>query len=185
MKYDYIGMNLKECKIRRKVFYQGRWHVYLIPMFNGKRRIPLAQYIWLIKNPIFKDVPKDYVIHHLDGDKANNDITNLVLMHKIYHISYHQKNQEITYDETVTFFLPEDGLLLGENVSSIRCYERTDYNYEKWAVRWGETIDGTRRTRRINRYNGKPILTERDAQKVAEIIKKKVSQAENEANLCS
>ena len=50
-----------------------------------------AHYVWLKGNPSFLFIPPDYVIHHLDGDPLNNDITNLVIMQKHYHISYHAK----------------------------------------------------------------------------------------------
>lgn len=36
-------------------------------------------------------VPRDFVVHHLDGNKENNDISNLCLMTFEAHTTYHNK----------------------------------------------------------------------------------------------
>ena len=38
-------------------------------------------------------IPEGYVIHHIDGDKLNNDINNLQMMERGEHISLHKKNK--------------------------------------------------------------------------------------------
>ena len=35
------------------------------------------------------EIPEGYVIHHIDGDKSNNDLTNLQLMTKSEHVKLH------------------------------------------------------------------------------------------------
>ena len=74
-----------------KKIQQGRWQISLI---NGDKKIwvPNAHFVWLVGNPAFRGIPSDYVIHHLDGDKLNDDISNLALIQKNYHLSYHAKN---------------------------------------------------------------------------------------------
>jgi hypothetical protein len=69
---------------------QGRWVVVLEKNIT-KTVMRNAHYVWLKGNPSFLFIPPDYVIHHLDGDPLNDDITNLVIMQKHYHISYHAK----------------------------------------------------------------------------------------------
>ncbi len=39
-------------------------------------------------------IPKGYHIHHLDNDKTNNDIKNLVCVHPKEHFEIHRKNYE-------------------------------------------------------------------------------------------
>lgn len=64
---------------------------------NGKQKtMPRANYIWLKHNPAFKEIPKGYVVHHLDLDKTNDDQSNLALMYKLHHIAYHWKHKNIT-----------------------------------------------------------------------------------------
>lgn len=37
------------------------------------------------------EIPKGYVVHHIDGDKSNNDIKNLQLLNHIEHKKLHKK----------------------------------------------------------------------------------------------
>lgn len=73
----------------------GRFYVVL-KTENEKRTFPRANFIWLQGNPSFKSIPKGYVIHHLDNDRTNDDITNLVLMQKHHHSAHHWKQKTIT-----------------------------------------------------------------------------------------
>ena len=42
-----------------------------------------------------KKIPKGYHIHHLDNDKTNNDIKNLLCLSPLTHFELHQKNFEL------------------------------------------------------------------------------------------
>lgn len=37
----------------------------------------------------YEKIPKDFVIHHIDGDKNNNQYFNLILLHKNDHRRVH------------------------------------------------------------------------------------------------
>lgn len=64
---------------------------------NGKQNtMPRANYVWLKHNPAFKEIPKGYVVHHLDLDKTNDDPSNLVIMQKFHHVAYHWKQKVLT-----------------------------------------------------------------------------------------
>lgn len=52
---------------------------------NGKR-YRLHVYVWIKKNG---DVPKGHSIHHIDENKENNDIENLMLISSSLHTSHH------------------------------------------------------------------------------------------------
>lgn len=52
---------------------------------NG-RRIRLHVYVWTKKNG---DVPKGYSIHHIDENKENNDVENLMPISSSLHSSHH------------------------------------------------------------------------------------------------
>ena len=52
---------------------------------KGKR---LHRAVWEYHNG---DIPKGCVIHHLDHDRGNNQISNLVLKPRVEHSSYHSK----------------------------------------------------------------------------------------------
>ena len=59
----------------------------------------LHRYVWKYYNG---DIPKGYQIYHIDGDKSNNDISNLMLIERRKHAQYHSaikaKNH---YDEMI------------------------------------------------------------------------------------
>ena len=40
----------------------------------------------------FGEIPDGYVIHHIDGDKSNNDISNLAIMTRIDHMKLHKSS---------------------------------------------------------------------------------------------
>lgn len=54
---------------------------------NGKRK-RLHIYIWELHNGV---IEKGYHIHHLDGDKSNNNICNLAKLLKAEHLQYHAR----------------------------------------------------------------------------------------------
>ena len=43
----------------------------------------------------FGEIPDGYVVHHIDGDKENNDISNLMLMSKSEHIQLHHTTMKM------------------------------------------------------------------------------------------
>lgn len=47
----------------------------------------------------YKTLSSDYVVHHLDFDRLNNDINNLVVMKKNDHTKFHNTLKEIIRDE--------------------------------------------------------------------------------------
>lgn len=73
-----------------------------IQEFNGERFYLCGSYfqhkgkrlhvaVWRYHNG---DVPKGCHVHHIDGDKSNNQISNLRLMEKGLHLSLHQNTEE-------------------------------------------------------------------------------------------
>ena len=69
--------------------------------FNGKRytRQKNGRYIGSYGKILHRDIwehfngkiPKGYVVHHVDGNPSNNDISNLKIMTQSEHIKLHQK----------------------------------------------------------------------------------------------
>lgn len=57
---------------------------------NSTLHIRMHQYVWVCEKG---DIPKGYHIHHIDGDRGNNDISNLQLLTSGEHISQHWKNK--------------------------------------------------------------------------------------------
>lgn len=87
MEVKYIGdvAEVDGCKFRkdRKTGY------YLSTKKIGNSRPRLHRYIWEKYNG---NVPKGYEIHHIDSDKDNNEIENLIAMSKKEHLTYHGEN---------------------------------------------------------------------------------------------
>ena len=81
-------------KVVEKFIRNKRWFVKIDPPFNGKPVLAYAIYVWLLGNPGFSDLPIGYDVHHLDGDCLNDDISNLVIMHKFHHAAYHLKQRD-------------------------------------------------------------------------------------------
>lgn len=68
-------------------FYQTNENDYFRHSANGTT-ILMHRYVWEYYNC---KIPKGYHIHHIDGDKSNNDISNLQLLQGKEHWTLHGK----------------------------------------------------------------------------------------------
>jgi hypothetical protein len=87
-------MWIHDLDVLSKTFRKDRWEVTLK---NGSQRITMANanYIWLLYNPSFEEIPPGYLVHHLDHDPTNDDPSNLALMQRYHHIAYHMKQKKV------------------------------------------------------------------------------------------
>jgi hypothetical protein len=89
MKVEY----LKDGKI---AYYNGyrftrddKTGYYLSATKIGDRRLRLHIYVYQCERN--REIPKGWNVHHIDGNKAHNDIDNLVCIPQSNHFSYHSK----------------------------------------------------------------------------------------------
>ncbi|HQM44155.1 MAG TPA: HNH endonuclease signature motif containing protein [Smithellaceae bacterium] len=152
--------NSKNDEIIEVIFRKDRFYVKIQNVEGSQETLPRASYVWLKHNPSFKNIPKGYVVHHLDHDKTNDDPSNLVIMHKLQHIAYHFK--QVPINTTVVF---DDG--------KSEVYEpskRPRYHYRKDSKRYFVAWYENKKTRRLYSRNGKPILTEEEAKQFCDEI---------------
>lgn len=57
---------------------------------NSTIRKRMHRYVWEFYNG---KIEKGYDIHHIDGDKSNNDISNLIKLPKNQHLEHHARTQ--------------------------------------------------------------------------------------------
>lgn len=65
---------------------------------EGNKNKRLHRVIW---EEHFGKIPKDFIIHHKDGNVKNNNINNLEMLSKFEHNSLHKKNNKNTLKEYV------------------------------------------------------------------------------------
>ena len=154
--------------IREKFFKRGRWYVKLESPFNGFSIIPFANYVWLKGNPSFEQIPKGYVIHHLDSDEQNDDISNLVLMQKHHHTAYHFKQKTIEPELKVKF----DPQSITERIFFVPRKEPhiKEYKPGKFRIRFYENLDGEIKRVSLYSWQGVTLETQEVAEKVKNII---------------
>lgn len=158
-------------KIIKKFLSNNRWHVVLNIPFNGKKSMPQANYNWLINNPSFLDIPKGYLVHHLDLDELNDDISNLALMMKHHHVAYHIKHKNIKVNIELRKPINIKGnFYYFENCSKPKIYYRKDRN--QWEVNWYERKDGSRigRSIKITKFNNETIRDEAHAKEICKYL---------------
>lgn len=72
-----------------------------------EHRLVAEQYLLTDENSVEVDGKKylspDYVVHHIDEDKQNNAVDNLVVMRKQDHLSHHMKERNMIRDENGRF----------------------------------------------------------------------------------
>ena len=63
---------------------------------NSTIRKRMHRYVWEFYNG---PIPKGYHIHHIDGDKSNNDISNLAMTEGKKHVAEHSKKWHEEHQE--------------------------------------------------------------------------------------
>jgi hypothetical protein len=158
-------MDEQEEKIE-KFLKKDRWYVR-ISSNGSSKTMPQANYIWLKGNPAFLDIPKDYLIHHLDEDRQNDDISNLAIMQKYHHIAYHWKHKIVKPELDLAEGFIRVGRTRYAPIREPRIYRLGDgfrvYLREK-------TFEGETKGIFINRWEGKPIKT----REMAEWVKSQI-----------
>ena len=69
-----------------RFWFERNWR-YAKGHVNGKLKY-LHRYVWECN---YGEIPKGFEIHHIDGDKRNNDIKNLIMIPSKDHRSLHAK----------------------------------------------------------------------------------------------
>ena len=99
-------------------------------LFDGTSYVPAHRIA-------FPDLPSDQVVHHIDGDKLNNQISNLLPLSKSEHRALHGQLEEVSYKLIQVGFIEFD--------FSSREY-RLSTSAQKWveqySVNSGEILPG-------------------------------------------
>ena len=134
MSYKRLNMNIcahENTIVLEEIFRRNRWYVIVKISEDQQSTIPKAHYVWLKSNPAFIEIPKDYVIHHLNHDELNDDPTNLVLMQRFLHIAYHWKQKivkpEVKIERTTLKAVYFDG-----DPDKIHIYPKG----KRWYINW-------------------------------------------------
>jgi hypothetical protein len=151
-----------------KFIRKGRWYVRVNPPINDKSTMLNAVYVWLKGNPAFISIPKGYVIHHLDHDEQNDDISNLVIMQKHHHAAHHWKQKTIK----PTVNIHNDYIGVQRTVYSPVTEPSVIYRKDNktFFIYFREIINGEKVRTRITRNKGKTIKTLEEALEVKKAI---------------
>ena len=152
--------NAKNWKVIEKFFKKDRWWVKLELDTGRTKKMPYANYVWMHHNPSFLELPRGYVIHRLDHDKLNDDISNLVIMQKHHHASHHWKSKKVYPDVKIDerSLRPERLGIFPDREPKVRYNKQRDV----WCLKYTES--GKRRS--VSAFNGKRFETEEDAMKL-------------------
>lgn len=61
--------------------------------WTGERYEPTHR-VLLLESGV--EIPEGHVVHHIDGDKLNNDLSNLIVCSKTEHRSLHHQLEEVS-----------------------------------------------------------------------------------------
>ncbi len=137
-----------------KFIKDARWYVRLA-YGEQKKTIPNANYVWLKGNPSFSEIPKGYVVHHLDLDPLNDDISNLALMAKYHHTAYHWKHKNICVPVVID---PE----LGLPIEPPRICEKKDRN--AFVIYYKVKVGEKNKRKFLYKLDGKKLSSREDAE---------------------
>ena len=106
-----------------------------------------------------KEQMKNYDVHHIDGNKDNNDISNLQLINKIQHVTMHAKEQLHTKIVKICEWCGEEY----ESSSNIAYKQRFCSN--KCKAKWRRE-HGLNNIKRICKNCGKEFICDNTSKKV-------------------
>jgi hypothetical protein len=88
----YYGMMITHQIHFGRKFYQDKKTGYWMSTDYGKGnpRMRAHQWVWINHHGM---IPKGLHIHHIDGDKSNNDISNLQILNVITHVYKHMNTE--------------------------------------------------------------------------------------------
>lgn len=172
-KEPIIANSIADCVPIEKIFVKDKWFVVLDRAYNGKRKMANANYVWLKCNPAFKEVPKGYVIHHLDWDKTNDDISNLVIMQKYHHVAHHWKQKTNTPTIRVSESDVSRNSLDYFPTKKPAVGKRTDR--ETYYIAFRERVNGKLKPWKLGSMFGKTLKTREQAEHYSELLWKNVS----------
>lgn len=130
----------------------GYWvnTTYKLRLHREKLRIELG---------LTKEQMKNYDVHHIDGDKDNNDISNLQLINKIKHATMHAEKQVNKKIVKVCEYCGE------KYKSSINVAHKQRFCSEKCKARY-RRANGLNNTVRICKNCGKEFICDNTSKKV-------------------
>lgn len=83
------------------------------------------------------DFGKQYIVHHIDEDRNNNDIDNLLLLPNVLHSKYHQYKRELemNFYKFQYLDLTEISMLsLGHGYDALTKFMKITKECEKWVI---------------------------------------------------
>jgi len=164
-------MKISEYEVVRKIFKKDRWYVVLDQSFYTQKTIPNAVYVWLTENPTFERVPPGYVIHHLDRNELNDDISNLALMQRFHHLAHHSKRKEVKSKVEIDFNPKYRDVFFPTRKPRVSNAGRGSV-----CVAFSERINGNSERVRLYTYGGKKIKSLEQAQAICDKIWEKSEQ---------
>lgn len=75
------------------------------------------------------DFSNDYVVHHIDGNRDNNNIENLVMLPKALHTKYHILKTLLENEETIMQSFPTK--IVGNCVGPENYHRQVVHEFEK------------------------------------------------------
>jgi len=74
-----------------KFYYSGKYYRGTVVIEGKKREILLHRYVYMCE---VGEIPEKHHIHHRDGNKLNNDISNLECLTMTEHFRFHARTKE-------------------------------------------------------------------------------------------
>ena len=87
-----------ENKIKKGKEDRGYKEIYVGDNYPYRKSRWVREHIYVMEMSLGYKIPKGMVVHHIDGDKRNNDIKNLILCSVKEHNQCHARIEKIVFD---------------------------------------------------------------------------------------
>lgn len=88
----------KSEKIGSKVAKHGYKEVYVGPDYPHRKSNWIREHIFVMEKHLGKRIPQGMVVHHIDGNKQNNELDNLLLCSVSEHNNCHARIEKVVFE---------------------------------------------------------------------------------------
>lgn len=127
--YILVGKNRFLVTEETQLLKYERGYLSIMGRFTNQRGLHKLKLHRLVYVAAYGPPPRGYHIHHIDGDKRNNAIDNLVALSPEEHCEVHKRDVRVSYDLSNEVYSTQNYLIAASQGKCLVCFEKLNLYY--------------------------------------------------------